>query len=150
MATNGKNNKASRRRSVFFILKDKIKKTVSRVFKRKRKVDSRTTVIIGIISAVALTLIILLVISMISGSESRMKGELEKYANDVYEQGRVGSDSDSYTLNLKYLERNGYDVSLFENKKCDKSATFVVINVDRNGNIVSIVPELSCGVNKDK
>ena len=76
---------------------------------------------------------------------STMEGRLESYATEIYNKELKDMDSSSYTLNLNYLERKGYDVSMFNDKKCDKAGTYVIVSVDKDRNISGVTTQLKCG-----
>lgn len=100
----------------------------------------------AIIKLVAIILAIVIIISLIvfkvySGTEVAMTRKLDSYARKVFKNDLEDKGSQSYTINLNYLENHDYNVSQF--KDCDKTGTYVVIIV--NGEeIISSDVHLSC------
>lgn len=140
-----KSNNVPKKRSVISILQKKLNK------KKTSQETKRKTIIIRIAVLIAVAIIsALFVVYVLLGSEARMQKKLEIYATEMYDQGKIKGNSNSYTLNLKYLERNNYDMSIFEKNNCDKTSTYIVIGVNSKNEIMSLTPQLSCGPDKGK
>ena len=115
------------------------KKTAMSVWSRRWKVIAAVGV-----GVVLLAVIVVLVLKRLSTSENMMTSRLEKYSTETYKKELKDRDSSSYTLNLNYLERRGYDMSPFDSKNCDKAGTYAIISVDKDKNITNIKTQLKC------
>ena len=100
-------------------------------------------IIFGIVIVIVLG-IIYLVLNRFVIAPKVMDGKLEDFASQVFEENLKTGTSQSYTINLDYLERHGYDVSIFNSNNCDRSETYVIVTVGADRNIISITPNQKC------
>lgn len=116
--------------------------------RRRHSIIGKLILLLIIIAAIVG--VFFLVKNYLSTSKSAMNRKLESYATEIYEKELKGRDSNSYTINLNYLERNGYDISAFEENNCDKSSTYIVVNVAKDSKeIETITPQLNCDKNSE-
>jgi len=117
-----------------------IKEKVLGLFRRYRW----RAVAVAVAAVVVLVVAVVLVVKNLPTPEEAMASRLEKYSKNVYEKELRDKQSDSYTVTLTYLERKGYDMSIFDKNGCDKTGSFAIISVNKDKDITDIKPQLKC------
>ena len=107
-----------------------------------RSRQNRSKIII--VAIIVLAIILFFVFKAVFNSEGAMKNQLENYAREIYEKQLKDRDSDSYTLNLAYIERQGYNVSSYTDKNCDKTGTYAIVSVNKDKEVIGVTTQLKC------
>ena len=79
--------------------------------------------------------------------DSHANNELERKVEVVFKEEIMSKGQmkqGTYTLNLNYLKKNGYDVTNYEERGCDLTKTYAIVYVGDNGEITNIVSQTDC------
>lgn len=102
-------------------------------------------ILIIVASIIGIAIVVFFLLRFFAASNEGMELQLENYATEMYNKElKDRGASGSYTLNLNYFERRGYNLSSFTAQGCNMAGTYAIVSVNNTGNIIDIKTHLQC------